>query len=162
MAIPENLITAISTLSGAVIGAWLASGRAHKEKVWDLRRQAYGVILSEIAMIDRIMDRVQAMLADDSFRYFDSPERPANEEKIGDHWTKAAQRFADDYLVLSAEFISIFEKLELDNSEESNESWPEEQDRFASNIKSARVLLAAQARNEVTKPPTRWLRWPPF
>ena len=36
-------LSALVGLVGVALGAWLTAGRAHKEKLWDLRRQAYGV-----------------------------------------------------------------------------------------------------------------------
>jgi hypothetical protein len=88
MGISENLIPIIGTLAGAVLGvggtvfaAWLSSGRTHKEKVWDLRRQAYGVILSEIATVERIVRNAEEMMAEDTHRYFESKEPPLTMEK---------------------------------------------------------------------------------
>jgi hypothetical protein len=161
MDILGNLITVFGTLSGIVVGGWLAAGRTYEEKIWDIRRQAYGVILSEIAMVNRIAGYAQEMMAQDSHRYFDSTARATNDAKCGEHLTKATQRFADDYLALSDAFIAIFEQLESEiSSGDPNESWPEEEERFADAIKKARPLLTVQARSEVNKPPGRRFRWP--
>jgi len=161
MGIPENLVTVLGTLFGALLGAWLSAGHTHREKVWDLRREAYGVILSEIAMVNRIMSRVVEALKENPHGYFDSPSRPADEARVSEHLKKARQRFADDYLVLSDQFISIFEQMETDiSSDDPNDGWLEDQERLAKAINQAHPLLTAQARNEVTKPARRWPRWP--
>jgi hypothetical protein len=161
MEIPSNVVTVLGTLAGAVLGGNLAARRTYSEKVWDLRRAAYGLIVSEIARIERINDFRDAMMSENSHAYFDSEVRKDHDE-VGKHWAKATQRFADDYLVLSDEFIALFEKMESDaDEEEPNEIWPEEMERFFNTIKTARPLLMAQARREVIKRPTwRSVFWP--
>ena len=50
----SSLTNGLFALAGIFIGSWLSSGRTRKEKLWDLRRAAYGVILSEMGSINRI------------------------------------------------------------------------------------------------------------
>src|SRR6266481_5155299 len=49
------LLNLVSLIVGAVLGNRLTYSRSTKEKLWDLRRQSYGVILSELAAADRII-----------------------------------------------------------------------------------------------------------
>ena len=152
-----NIVTAIATVLAVVIANRLTFTRSSREKIWDLRRQAYGVIVSEIAAIERINSYADAMMAEDHFGYFDSKQRTVHEERIGEHWKAAADRFSSDYLVLSDEFIALFEKLDAEtNDDDPNESWPEEKERLSEAIKKARPLLTAQARSEIAKQPRWW------
>jgi hypothetical protein len=137
---------------GSVLGSWLTSGRTRKEKLWDLKRAAYGTILSEIASIDRIHSFADAMMSENMHMYFDSAQRREHEQRIAKHWDIARGRFADDYLVLSDEFIAIFEKLIADiEADEPNEMWPEEQERISNLVHEAKPRLVERARGEIAE-----------
>jgi starvation-inducible outer membrane lipoprotein len=78
MTLSSQEITVIGTLGGAVVGAlatitvtWLNLSRAHHARVWDLRRQAYGAIISEISAIQRINDVAEIRLSEDPIGYFE-------------------------------------------------------------------------------------------
>ena len=49
-----NVITAIATVIAVVVANRLSSKQSVDTKLWDLRRQAYGVILAELASVERI------------------------------------------------------------------------------------------------------------
>lgn len=147
----ESLIGIFGTLAGILLGSWLTSGRTQKEKLWDLRRAAYGVILSQIGLINRIYSLGNEIISHtDEHSYFESSARREHEERIAKHWSTARSRFEDDYLVLSDEFIAAFEKIISDREHDNpNEGWDEERERFENSIREAIPLLMAQARHEV-------------
>jgi hypothetical protein len=83
MDIPSNLITGLFTLLGTFLGSWLTSGRARHEKLWDVRREAYGVIASELGAITRVLDIADVMIAErDIQSYFETAARPKDEAAI--------------------------------------------------------------------------------
>ena len=156
MDVPGNIITVLGTLGGAVLGAWLASGRAHKEKLWDLRRQAYGTILSELAMAERILRYTDGMFAGGELIYYGSEVHSSHQDQIGTHLSAARRRFADDYLVLSEEFIALFETFELEgDAEDPGDNVQEEHDKFAELVRTSRLRMLDQARSEL-KAKRRW------
>ena len=53
-AIITAIITASATVFAVVIANRLSYVRTYKEKLWDLKRPAYGLILSELAAIEQI------------------------------------------------------------------------------------------------------------
>jgi hypothetical protein len=57
-----NIITGIMTLVCVFIGSRLSYRRSIKEKFWDVRREAYGGILSELAEVDRITKGADAWM----------------------------------------------------------------------------------------------------
>jgi hypothetical protein len=53
-AIITTLLSICGTVAGVILGSRLSYRQSFKEKIWDLRRVAYGVILSELAAIEHI------------------------------------------------------------------------------------------------------------
>jgi hypothetical protein len=67
-----NLVGGIIGVVAVVIGSRLTYARSSKEKIWDLRRAAYSVILSELAAIERICDDADEYIAERNFtEYFE-------------------------------------------------------------------------------------------
>jgi hypothetical protein len=147
-----NIVTAVATVLAVVIANKLTLARSSAEKMWDLRRQSYGVILSELARVDRIIRDVDAILAIDLIGYFQSKLHNTHQEKMWKHINSARQRFDDDYLVLSQEFIELFQNMEarLEIEDDPNDTPPEQIEKYAEIIKEVRPKLVAQARKEMT------------
>jgi hypothetical protein len=49
-----NIITGIITVLAVVLANKLSSSQSGRAKLWDLRRQTYGVILSELGSVERL------------------------------------------------------------------------------------------------------------
>jgi hypothetical protein len=58
-----NVVTGIATVIAVVIANRLTYSRSTKERLWDLRRQAYGVILAELGAADRIIHGANKYIA---------------------------------------------------------------------------------------------------
>ena len=104
-----NVVTAFATVVSVVIANRLSSTQSGWAKLWDFRRQAYGVILSESprwkgSAIRRITIGRKAMSG-----YFESESRDAINTQIAEHMGTVRKRFSDDYLILSDPFIALFE-----------------------------------------------------
>jgi type II secretory pathway pseudopilin PulG len=151
MEFPSNVITVIGTLAGAVLGSWLTSGRARKEKLWDLQRQAYGTILSELALMLPLLEQGEGLISQDQLGFLENKRWDELGDKWIEHLNKARRRFADDYLTLSDEFTAVFEAMEkaIDFDDDTPSSPPEEFDNFAATIRGARAQLMTLARAEV-------------
>jgi hypothetical protein len=146
-----NILTPITTVLAVVIASRLSYGRAYKERVWDLRRQAYGLILSELAAIEQICDIADEEISETSvMSYFDGHHR-RNEEQIREHMSAIRRRFADDYLILSDRFIALYEGLTKEMmSDPYNSLPPDQHDTFCEAIRKYRPLLTSLARSETT------------
>ena len=154
------LLNLVSLIVGAVLGNRLTYSRSTKEKLWDLRRQSYGVILSELAAADRIIRGANEYIASGTGGdYFESEYFADDIKKIGEHMRVAHARFSDDYLIFSDEFVRIFEAFlgERDDAD-PNVAGHNEHLRRRSVITKYRPLLLAQARSEMKSQP-RWWRF---
>jgi hypothetical protein len=153
----DNFITPVVTVVAVLLTSQLAYGRGNKEKVWDLRRQAYGVILSELAAVDRVCDRAADFMQEDFVRYFHTDYYREHNGQISTHMAVVDARYSSDYLILSDAFLSLFEGFRVALAAGTpNDDPPEEHDRFVGAVKHWRPLLLAQARSEMPLSRTRW------
>jgi hypothetical protein len=147
-----SILTSIGTVIGVVVANWLTYHRSNREKVWDLRRQAYGVILSELAAAERICDSADEYIQENVFRYFESEVGRTHDNEILKDLTVARQRVSDDYLILSEAFIALYAQFDIEKSGDPyNGNPPENHDRFAQALRKNRKLLLAQARSEMNE-----------
>jgi hypothetical protein len=107
------IIGLVGVIVGAVLVNWLTYSRSTKEKLWDLRRQSYGVILSELAAIDRICraaEEYMAVHSADSYFDVNDSDTPFGRDlsNIGKHMKAVRDRFSDDYLIFSDDFVRTF------------------------------------------------------
>ncbi|MFH1345223.1 MAG: hypothetical protein ABIL01_29065 [Pseudomonadota bacterium] len=138
-----------------VIANWLSYGRTNKEKVWDLRRQAYGLIISELRAVEQICDVVDEYISEvGAMHYFDGPDRK-HLAQIHDHMSSIRKRFADDYLILSDGFVTLYEELIKEMTGDPNNNPPDDHDIFSAAIRKYRPLLTSLARSE-TATRNRW------
>jgi hypothetical protein len=145
-----NIITGIATVVAVVIANRLSYGRTNREKLWDLRRQSYGFILSELGSIEQICDIADEYISEGGEqRYFEGQDQLHN-EKIHMHMNAMRKRFADDYLILSDTFIALYEKLSKEMSSDPYNSTPsDDHDIFSAAIRKYRPLLTTLARSEM-------------
>jgi|HubBroStandDraft_6_1064221.scaffolds.fasta_scaffold666551_2 hypothetical protein len=145
-----NIVTAIAAVVAVVIANRLSYGRSNKEKLWDLRRQAYGLILSELSEVEQICDSADEYIQQDEDRYFESVDQKDN-FAIAKHMEAINRRIADDYLILSDAFISMYGELKKEMSGDPyNDTPPEEHEKFSTAVRKYRPLLIALARGEMT------------
>jgi hypothetical protein len=146
-----NIITGVATVVAVVIANKLSYGRTNKEKVWDLRRQAYGFITSELRAVERICDIADEYISEvGAMNYFDGPDRK-HTAQIHDHMNSIRNRFSDDYLTLSDGFIALYEELTKEMTGDPNNNLPpDDHDIFCAAIRKYRPLLTSLARSETT------------
>ncbi|HUZ32611.1 MAG TPA: hypothetical protein VMV19_11015 [Xanthobacteraceae bacterium] len=152
----DNIVTisaAILTVGGTIVGVIIANrmghSRSYKTKIWDLRRPAYGLILSELGFIERICDNADEYIAEDQDRYFATVEQKDNAE-IARHMAIIRKRFAEDYLILSSDFISLYGSLQKEMaSDPYNSVPPEAHEAFSAAVRKFRPLLIALAKAEI-------------
>jgi hypothetical protein len=151
----EGLFTGIVTGIVTVIGVWLTSQlgyrRSTKEKFWDVRREAYGAILSELAEIDRITKGADVWMATmGTGEYYADGRIDQDKVKIGEHMKVVWKRYSDDHLIMSNEFVSLFENFisEFDNVD-PNDATHSTHLRGRKIVTRYRALLLAQARSEM-------------
>jgi hypothetical protein len=156
-----NIITGLATVVAVVIANRLTYSRSSKEKIWDLRREAYGVILSELGAVERICDNADEHINERGYEeYWNSKSRGRDDAEISKHMGIVAGRFSNDYLILSSEFINAYNELTDDmRSDPHNSLPPDEHDTFSNAIRKHHPLLMALARDEMDVK-VRW--WWPF
>jgi hypothetical protein len=157
-----NIITAVVTATTTLVVVFvtnrLALFRSSKEKLWDLKRQVYGQILSELADAERVLDVANEFIVERGYEYYHGTEYYSkHQSKLFDHLFSIRKKFSDDYLILSDSFIELFQKLSDELFlDEPNEDPPERHERIEGAVKKYRPLLTTQARNELNIPKSWW------
>ncbi len=154
-----NLITPTVSLVAIILASRLAYTRSTKEKLIDLRRQAYRVILSELEKVETICGIMDDYIQHDDERYFEEEISSTHNRQISEHIKIAHDRFTDDYIIMSDKFIKLFEGFLLDlGNDDPNMIPPERHDHFANALRKGRPLLLAQARAEMPYSRSVWSR----
>jgi hypothetical protein len=156
-----NIITAATAVLAVVIANRLSYRSSYNERVWDLRRETYGIILSQLAILERICDGIDEAVNERSYEeYWNTKGRERDDARISECMGAMQKRFSDDYLILTDEFIDAYNKLMSDmRSDPYDYDPPSEHDDFSKAIRENRPLLLALARREMSIK-TRW--WRPF
>jgi hypothetical protein len=145
------LLTAGAALGAVIVGNKLSYVRTYNEKLWDLKRLAYGLILSELAAIEQVCGIADSYIEEDEDRYFLGEFEVKHKTEIAKHFASIAQRMADDYLILSEEFIALYDKFSEDSDSDPYESDPPaDYKRLVAALRKYRPLLIELARREIT------------
>jgi len=146
----RDLLQVVGPLGGVWLGAILGHGSQRTQKLLDLRRPAYGLILAQLAKVEARLNWISELISEAGDGYFQDPQAHMSHDRyIGDEMQIAQQRFVDDYLILSDQFVSRFEKMQADISSAEYEIPPIAHDIFETAVRSARPDLLAIARREV-------------
>ena len=146
-----NIVAAVATVISVVIANRLSSSQSGQAKLWDFRRLAYGVIVSELASVERIRAVADEYMAEGPHGYSESDARDRHNEQVAAHMKILRQRFSDD--------ITLFEVFTADlASGPPDEDYPDEEERFSEAVRKHRPLLLAQARKEVAARRQLWRR----
>jgi hypothetical protein len=146
-----NIITAVATVGAVVVANRLSYRRSNRERLWDLRRETYGFLLSELASVEHVCDSIDEAIAERSYAaYWETKSRARDDADIAERMGKVRQRFSDDYLILSDEFIRVFDDLTRESrGDPYNSSPPEEYELFSGAMRKHRPRLLAVAREEM-------------
>ena len=139
----------VSALVSAFVSNFLASRRTLDEKLWEARREAYGLILSQYAIIARTFDIADKWLARDPMGYFEHSASDKHSVTISECRDKIVEHSSKNYVALSAEFTALYEdeRGEYLNLEYEGEYLHHES--TASIFRKYRRLLVNQARKEI-------------
>lgn len=148
------LITAAAAVLAVIIGNRLSYARTYKEKIWDLRRQTYGIILSGLAAVEQICEAADQYIDERGYEeYWNNKARVRHDNEISNHMGAIRSRYSDDYLILSDAFIALYDEMSKEmTGDPYNDSPPDQHETFSSAIKKYRPLLSALARSEMTVP----------
>jgi hypothetical protein len=147
-----SIITGIVTVVGVILANRLSYGRSTKEKFWDVRRQAYSAILSELAEVDRITKGADEWMATMGPEEYFNGSIDEDKEKIGEHMSVVWRKYSDDHLIMSDEFVRIFESFISKFDEgDPNDATNTLHLHRRKIITKHRALLLAQARKELTR-----------
>lgn len=152
MELLKDMLGVIAPLVGVWLGALLSQGSSRREKLMELRRPAYGVILSHLAKVVRRLDFAAGSIAESATRYFNDENSgmTRDDEFIGHNMSAARARFEDDYLILPDEFIARFETMHAEIAGAEYETTPTAHSIFDKAVRSAYSDLLVMARKEVT------------
>lgn len=146
----ETLLGAAITIIGVVLANSLTFGRNTKEKLWELRRHAYGAILSELSFIEDLCDAADEDIERDGATvYFHAEISNSRNGRIWARLSSADARIAEDYLIISQDFLGLYERFRKERSENESDLPTEEHRRVADALRKYRPRLIAQARSEM-------------
>jgi hypothetical protein len=118
-----------------------------------VRQKAYRAILSELAEIDRITKGADEWMATmGPGEYLNTGSIAEDKEKIGKHMKIVWRKYSDDHLIMSDEFVRIFESFisEFDAGDPNDATNARHLHRRKI-ITKHRALLLAQARKELAR-----------
>jgi hypothetical protein len=126
--------------------------RSTKEKFWEVRRQAYGAILAELAEIDRVTKGADEWMATmGQGEYLEAIDR--DKIQIGEHLKVVWRRYSDDHLIMSDEFVRVFDDFISEHDKgDPNDATHSLHLYRRKIITKYRALLLAQARKEMAIP----------
>ncbi len=156
-------LSTISALISGVSSAWVTSqltaSRSTNEKLWELRRAAYGKILAALADSERILDNADKFIDEDLNRFFNSEEYLNHKEALRARLTIIRNEVTDNYLILSDDFIVLIERFysKMDAGD-PNMLPPDLYKSVSSLIRRTRPKLFEQGRNEMPLRQGFWRR----
>jgi hypothetical protein len=145
-----QMVAALAALGGIILGSYLSSRQSSTQALWNLRREAYGAILSKLGAVERVCDSAAEYIDEDEMRYFHCEAYASHNEKISDLMKSVRDRFSDDHLILTEEFIKTFEAFMSAIEPDPNAIPPEEHEQFVEAVKKYRPRLLTIARREVS------------
>jgi hypothetical protein len=150
-----STITAL--LSGVTVAYFtnkFSASRSTEEKIWELRRASYGLILTELAAVESVLDELDSRILRDAASITLDVSNAYN-RRTGTHLESARKAYTDSYLILSNRFIDLFEEflLSFDNVDDLSPS--EGHKIISAAIRAGRPKLLQQARSEMPRR-TRW------
>lgn len=150
LSVISNMVAPLSGIIGVVVGHVLSRGHNRKEKIRDLRRAAYGAILSELSAAQPFYDAAADRIAEDPHYYHSSDAWDRHYRQINDHMVSARNCFEREYLTLSEAFIDRYEAMMLQKAHARDEADPfANVEAYGAITRSARIDLMKIARNEV-------------
>jgi len=166
---PNEIVTALIGLAGALIGAGAATittvtinrnerTKFARERVWDLRREAYTKIISALGPAQQISEHIAQSYDDDPHGY--DAGKPVKEAmaEFTKHYRAARDFYYGFRLVLSREFAVAYQKLldgMRDISDNPNLIPPESASMVAKCVKGATEELIEIAQLEIATVPER-------
>jgi hypothetical protein len=100
-----NIVTAVittaTTLAAVVVTNWLSYWRSNRERLWELRREIYGMILSELAAVEHICDGIDEAVAERGYEeYWNTKSRQRDDVNISERMGTIRKNVSDNYLSL--------------------------------------------------------------
>lgn len=138
------VITAATTLAAVVVTNWLSYRRSNRERLWELRREIYGTILSELAAVEHICNGIDEAVAERSYEeYWNTKARVHDDNNIFERMGTIRKKATDNYLVLTDEFIIAYDNFNNDMKPDDphGDLPPEEYERFSAAIRKHRPKL---------------------
>src|SRR5260370_6946474 len=108
-------------------------------------------MLAELASIEHICDGIDDAVNERSYEeYWETKSRVRDDAEIAERMGRIQKRFSDDYLILTDEFIKIFDELTGEmRGDPYNTSPPDEHEIFSPPIRKHRPRLMAIPRDEL-------------
>ena len=152
-------IAPLATVVAVIVGNLLSSRQSGKSKIWDLQREAYGAILSGLGSIDRFLEACDIESLQETSNYHSGLVYQKYGEPISEYMTAVQQRFSDDYLILSPDFVCLFDSLLRAIAQGDYQDSGTHHEIFAKAVREYRPLLLKVARDEIVG--SRFHGWRP-
>jgi hypothetical protein len=148
-----TLIAVVGTVCSVVVGAILTNRltfrRSSREKLWDLRRETYSYIVVRLSRAKKQCADINEYLADDPQRFWNL-DKNTTMDRFYEGIREAFERYSDDNLICSPEFILIFEQFDAaTNPDPYNDGPDDTYDLYSTALKKFVPKLVAQAGKEI-------------
>lgn len=123
-ALPGSLITGVLTLAAGLLGALITLLGAlitlkatRSNRVWELRKESYTIILKRLKEASKRADIVDngynsgEFGSDTPHFYYESPNRVEQEQAAYNAWKSCREAFDENCLILSDKFLARFKQL---------------------------------------------------
>jgi len=130
----------------------LNTRRSTLEKLSDLmRRIAYGSILADLMSIEAVLFQADEHTSfTEAYNYYNSEQFTNHNKTISEHVQSIRKVYKENYLILSDEFIGLYEKMDREMRADDPNNGPEEDHEiFATAVRTARPKLLAQGKSEL-------------
>ena len=146
------VVTVVGTIAGVVIANRLTLSRSYKENIWDLRRIAYSLIVSELAEIERIYDNADVHISERGFPEYFEHGYSRDRKEVAKHMERVRDIFSADYLIFSKSFIELFNEFadKMYGDPYDTLSPDDAYEISTTAIRKFRPALAGRARREIT------------
>lgn len=145
-----GLIAIISGTTVAVVTNSLMARRAYEEKIWELKRTAYGSIFAGLTAVELVLDHIEDSLENSNYEtYYRTDAYKKHSKQIADIMIEVKSTYTCNYLILSPQFIEVFDAFLKDIADDPCALPPDNDETFASAVRAVRPKLLEQARKEI-------------
>ncbi|AMJ63253.1 hypothetical protein [Bosea sp. PAMC 26642] len=108
-AVVTGASTITGTLGAVVLTMWLTGRRTMRERLWDIRREAYGEIISALTETLAHTDEIIHVIDHVDPRHWPAEAVSASVGRWNEHAAAARRHVAKNRVVLAADFLRVYD-----------------------------------------------------